>query len=254
MSEIEAEAEASLGHARCSLDRRIPGRHILARRDRFSDLRYHRHVRRDSGLPSVLRTPQLQHQPMVSVLSGLVGRDQFATRTDLVGSGPSRHHHRHPDTEDDWHTPLHGFWHAHNGWLESPHILDVSYDRVPDLTRYPEMRFIDTFYHIPALLMIATLAAIGSYLQAHYPALGTSAWQMVVWGFFVRTVIVWHLTFTTNSVLHLWGSRRFDTNDNSRNSYVLSDQVLGGAAPRARCQDAAGRRARRGARSAGIDV
>jgi stearoyl-CoA desaturase (delta-9 desaturase) len=99
-----------------------------------------------------------------------------------------RHHHRHPDTEDDWHTPLHGFWHAHNGWLESPHILDVSYDRVPDLTRYPEMRFIDTFYHIPALLMIATLAAIGSYLQAHYPALGTSAWQMVVWGFFVRTV------------------------------------------------------------------
>ncbi|NCF29438.1 MAG: acyl-CoA desaturase [Gammaproteobacteria bacterium] len=138
-----------------------------------------------------------------------------------------RHHHRHPDTEDDWHTPLHGFWHAHNGWLESPHILDVSYDRVPDLTRYPEMRFIDTFYHIPALLMIATLAAIGSYLQAHYPALGTSAWQMVVWGFFVRTVIVWHLTFTTNSVLHLWGSRRFDTNDNSRNSYVLGVINLG---------------------------
>lgn len=132
-----------------------------------------------------------------------------------------RHHHRYPDTADDWHSPLDGFWHAHNGWLESPHILDVSYDRVEDLARYAELRFIDTFYHIPAVLMIAALAATGGYLQAHYPALGTSAWQMVVWGFFVRTVIVWQLTFTTNSVLHLWGSRRFDTNDNSRNSFVL---------------------------------
>jgi len=138
-----------------------------------------------------------------------------------------RHHHRHPDTADDWHTPLDGFWHAHNGWLESPHILSVSYDRVGDLARYPEMRFIDAFYHIPALIMIAALAAIGSYLQTHYPALGTNAWQMVVWGFFVRTVIVWQLTFTTNSVLHLWGSRRFDTDDNSRNSYVLGVINLG---------------------------
>ncbi len=138
-----------------------------------------------------------------------------------------RHHHRHSDTDDDWHSPRHGLWHAHNGWLESPHILQVSYDKVKDLTRYPEMRFIDTFYHIPALLMIAILAFVGSYLQSRDPALGTSAWQMVIWGFFVRTVITWHLTFTTNSLLHVWGKQRFDTGDDSRNSYLFGILNLG---------------------------
>ncbi len=138
-----------------------------------------------------------------------------------------RQHHLHSDSEGDWHSPRDGFWHAHHGWLESPNILLVNYDRVSDLTRYPELKFLDTFYFIPALLIVAALAVIGAYLEARYPALGTSAWQMVVWGFFVRTVIVWQLSFTTNSLLHLSGWTRFDTGDDSRNSYVLGVINLG---------------------------
>ena len=111
--------------------------------------------------------------------------------------------------------------------FRSPDILFVEYDRVADLTRYPELRFFNTFYFIPALLVVAVLAVIGAYLAAHFPELGTSAWQMVVWGFFVRTVIVWQLSFTTNSLLHFSGWKRFDTGDDSRNSYVLGVINLG---------------------------
>ncbi len=138
-----------------------------------------------------------------------------------------RHHHRHSDTDQDWHSPRHGFWHAHNGWLESPRILDVSYEKVKDLSCYPELRLLDTFYHVPAIVMIVALAATGAYLDSFRPELGTNAWQMVVWGFFVRTVIVWQLTFATNSVLHKWGNKRFDNGDDSRNNYIMGVINLG---------------------------
>lgn len=75
--------------------------------------------------------------------------------------------------------------------------------------------------------MIAFLAMTGAYLDSHRPELNTSAWQLVVWGFFVRTVIVWQLTFTTNSVLHRWGKQRFDNGDDSRNNYLLGIINLG---------------------------
>lgn len=138
-----------------------------------------------------------------------------------------RQHHSHSDSEGDWHSPRDGFWHAHHGWLESPDVLMVSYDRVKDLTRYPELRFIDNFYYVPAAALPAALAAIGWYLEAHYPELGTNAWQMVAWGFFVRTAIVWQLTFIVNSLLHTWGWKRFDNHDESRNSYILGVINLG---------------------------
>ena len=138
-----------------------------------------------------------------------------------------RQHHSRSDKEGDWHSPREGFWHAHHGWLESPDILMVSYDRVSDLTRFPELRFLDSYYYIPALLMAAALAAIGGYLEFRYPELGTNAWQMLIWGFFVRTAIVWQLTFSVNSLLHMWGRKRFDTGDDSRNSTVLALMTLG---------------------------
>lgn len=138
-----------------------------------------------------------------------------------------RQHHSHSDSEGDWHSPRDGFWHAHHGWLESPDILMASYDKVSDLTKYPELRFLDTFYFVPALLLAAALAALGAYLETRHPALGTSAWQMLVWGFFVRTALVWQLTFSVNSFLHKWGRKRFETGDDSRNSHLLGVLTLG---------------------------
>lgn len=128
-----------------------------------------------------------------------------------------RHHHAHSDKDGDWHSPRSGFWHAHMGWLASPRILSVDTDRVRDLVVYPELRWLETWYHVPSVAIIAALAWLGSYLETNYPNLGTNAWQMVVWGFFVKAFVVWQLSFAVNSLLHTWGSKRFDTGDNSRN-------------------------------------
>jgi stearoyl-CoA desaturase (delta-9 desaturase) len=128
-----------------------------------------------------------------------------------------REHHAKADTDGDWHSPRHGFWHAHMGWLDSPRILECDAARVPDLTGYAELRWLDTWYHLPSLVLIAILGWLGAYLQAHYPQLGTSAWQMIVWGFLIKATVVWQLTFAVNSVGHKWGEKRFDTGDDSRN-------------------------------------
>ncbi len=128
-----------------------------------------------------------------------------------------RHHHAHSDMPGDWHSPRHGFWHAHMGWLGSPRILSVDTDRVRDLTIFPELRWLENWYHLPSVLMIAALAWLGSYLEANHPDLGTNASQMVVWGFFIKAFVVWQLSFAVNSLLHMWGTQRFDTGDDSRN-------------------------------------
>lgn len=129
-----------------------------------------------------------------------------------------RHHHAHSDTDEDWHSPRHGFWHAHMGWLSSPRILAVDVDRVRDLCRYPELRWLETWYHVPSLALVAVLALAGAWLEASHPSLGANAWQLVVWGFFVKSVLVWQLSFAVNSVLHVWGERRFATGDDSANA------------------------------------
>ena len=95
--------------------------------------------------------------------------------------------------------------------------MSVNVERVRDLAIYPELRWLETWYHLPSAAIIAALAGLGNYLDANYPALGTNAWQMVVWGFFVKAFVVWQLTFAVNSLLHMRGSRRFNTGDDSRN-------------------------------------
>ena len=62
----------------------------------------------------------------------------------------------------------------------------------------------------------------GSWLGATYPDLGTSGPQMLVWGFFVSTIVLFHATVTINSLAHQFGSRRFETRDDSRNNWMLA--------------------------------
>lgn len=138
-----------------------------------------------------------------------------------------RHHHRHTDTEDDFHSPRRGLWHAHMGWLMSRKIYEVDYGNVRDLAAVPELRWLDRWYHLPSLAYIAALAGLGAWLQARWPALGTGPGQMVVWGFLVRTVLLWQATFCINSLMHVIGTQRYATGDDSRNSLLLALITLG---------------------------
>ena len=126
-----------------------------------------------------------------------------------------RRHHRYSDTPDDAHSPRHGgFFHSHVGWF-----LDGSHDRadlsnVKDLVRYPELRFLDKHKWMPIVAYAVMCFAIG----------GASG---LVWGFVVSTIAVLHMTALINSLAHVWGSRRFDTKDDSRNNALLAIFTLG---------------------------
>lgn len=139
-----------------------------------------------------------------------------------------RHHHKHSDTEEDIHPPrLQGLWYAHVGWVLSAQYIETRYELVKDLTKFPELRFLDRNHLIPPLLLLSGLGAVGYLLQLNVPSLNTSAAQLIVWGFCISTTLVYHGTFLINSLAHVVGTQRFVTGDDSRNSFLLALITLG---------------------------
>ena len=125
-----------------------------------------------------------------------------------------RDHHRHADRPEDVHSPRHGWWWSHVGWILSTERDRYDAARVADFGRYPELRWLDRHHWVP-------LAALGA---AIYLAGGAAAF---VWGFLLATVALYHATFAINSVAHIWGSRPFATADDSRNNFLLALVTLG---------------------------
>lgn len=149
-------------------------------------------------------------------------------RGPLWWASHHRHHHQYSDQELDFHSPeRHGFWWSHIGWMTSPSNLATNYQRVPDLTRFPELVFLNRFDWLVPLVMAGLLYGLGAGLQHTWPGLGTSGLQMLVWGFFISTVVLFHATCTINSLAHLWGSQRFDSRDTSRNNFWLALLTMG---------------------------
>ncbi len=139
-----------------------------------------------------------------------------------------RHHHQHSDQPEDIHSPVvkDAFW-AHIGWILCRAYREIQHDRIKDLSKFPELRFIDRFHVLPVLSLIAVLYLTGALLDAYFPALGTNGIQMVMWGFFVSTIMVYHVTFLVNSATHIFGKKRFVTNDESRNSFWVALLTFG---------------------------
>lgn len=139
-----------------------------------------------------------------------------------------RHHHAHSDEEADKHSPRqHGFLWSHIGWITSSKNFPTDYRRVKDLARYPELVFLNRFdVLIPALFAVA-LFLFGHVLWRLFPQLGTTGFQMLVWGFFISTTALFHGTACINSMAHVWGRKRYETGDDSRNSFLLSLITLG---------------------------
>jgi len=135
--------------------------------------------------------------------------------TAAMQKGPLRwaghhvNHHKFADREGDPHSPMvSGVYYAHLGWF----LNDTKYDRVEatnpvirDFSTVPEIAFLDRFFGVPPLMM-----AVALYLAGGMP------W--VVWGFCLPTMTLAHATFAINSINHMFGSRRFETVDESRNN------------------------------------
>lgn len=139
-----------------------------------------------------------------------------------------RHHHKHSDTEDDHHSPvIYGFLWAHVGWFLSTVNQHTDEKLVKDLTKFPELVFLNRHYKVVPILLALSLYLIGHALYLWVPALGTNGLQMLTWGFFISTVLLYHGTFTINSVGHVFGTKRYKTGDESRNNWMLAFITLG---------------------------
>jgi stearoyl-CoA desaturase (delta-9 desaturase) len=126
-----------------------------------------------------------------------------------------RHHHRHSDDPQDVHSPRQrGFWWSHVGWVLSPDWHETHYDGVKDLARFPELVLLDRWHWVPPTLLGFGLLAWGG-------------WPLVLWGFCLSTVLLWHGTFAINSLSHVFGSRRYATDDDSRNNAFFALLTLG---------------------------
>ncbi|MFW1947403.1 acyl-CoA desaturase [Acinetobacter bereziniae] len=150
-----------------------------------------------------------------------------AQRGPLWWAAYHRYHHRFTDTEHDPHSSTYGFWYSHLGWFLNDYNFATRKEVVKDWLKYPELVWLDRFSLIIVLLTAVSIYALGEWLAVVYPSLATSGLQLLVWGFVVSTVLLIHATLCINSLAHLYGSRDFETEDQSRNNLFLSIITLG---------------------------
>ena len=149
-------------------------------------------------------------------------------RGPLWWAAHHRHHHRFADTEKDIHSPSrHGFLWSHMGWLTSSANFPTKMQYVKDWARFPELRWINRFDTVIPILLAVALFVSGSFLEIYAPQLGTNGPQLLIWGFFISSVVLFHGTVTINSLDHMFGSRRYNTPDTSRNNAFLALITLG---------------------------
>jgi stearoyl-CoA desaturase (delta-9 desaturase) len=137
------------------------------------------------------------------------------------------HHHANSDDPADPHSPLQkGFWKSHVGWFLTVEGFQTRWRYVRSWNRFPELRFLNRFDVVPPILLALSLFALGAALE-DVPQANTNRWQMLVWGFFISTIALYHGTFTVNSMAHGFGSRRYATKDDSRNNFWIALITLG---------------------------
>lgn len=126
-----------------------------------------------------------------------------------------RAHHQYSDTEEDIHSPgLRGFWYSHVGWILADRYDPTDLPRVRDFARFAELRWLNRWHLVPPIALAVALFFLGG-------------WSALIWGFFVSTVLLWHGSFMVNSLSHLFGRRRYETSDTSRNSFFIALLTMG---------------------------
>lgn len=125
-----------------------------------------------------------------------------------------RVHHKLSDLPGDVHSPIQdSFWYAHIGWLFDD-TGETRWDKIRDFAKYPELVWLNKYWAVPPAML-----GVACWLIAGWPGLFI--------GFFLSTVLLWHNTFLINSVTHIWGKKRFDTTDESRNNLFTAILTLG---------------------------
>ncbi|MGC9220231.1 MAG: acyl-CoA desaturase [Solirubrobacteraceae bacterium] len=142
-----------------------------------------------------------------------------------------RKHHAFSDAEGDPHSPhvghgegFAGFWHAHAGWLMETQGQANWRRYAADLYEDPAMRLIGRLFPLWVLLTLL-IPALAGFLLSGFSALG--ALEGFIWGGLVRVFFVHHVTWSVNSICHIFGRRRFSVDDHSTNVWWLAPFSLG---------------------------
>lgn len=129
-----------------------------------------------------------------------------------------RYHHTYSDTDQDPHSPKKGFLWSHVSWLFGRENFLANYDSYkkycPDMTKDKVVVFLDKWHLLPTFALGAVLYWMGG-------------WSFVVWGVFVRSLMVYHSTWLVNSASHIWGYRSYKTTDASRNNWWVALLTFG---------------------------
>jgi len=148
-------------------------------------------------------------------------------RGPLWWAAHHRMHHRHSDTEQDSHSPHHkNFLWSHTLWFMTDYALPTFLKEIPDWAKFKELRFINRYDWIAVLFL-----ALGCYFLGEWSAFqawsGMNGLSMLAWGFFLPTVLLYHATFSVNSLTHMFGKKKYDTGDESRNNWFVSIITFG---------------------------
>jgi stearoyl-CoA desaturase (delta-9 desaturase) len=129
-----------------------------------------------------------------------------------------RIHHQNSDMDGDPHTPQHGAFWAHMGWIifgEAKHNDTAKMAKyAPDLAKIPFYVWLNNYHWLPIIVLSAILYAFGGL-------------QLVLWATCLRVVLGLHATWLVNSATHMFGTRRFETRDDSRNSWWVAILTFG---------------------------
>ncbi len=129
-----------------------------------------------------------------------------------------RIHHAHTERDGDPHSPRHGFWWSHMGWIvrgvSDNREVELSSRHAQDLAKDRFHIWLSSWNFMPALVLAGILYQLGG-------------WQFILWGICVRVVFSWHATCFVNSAAHVWGRRRFETRDDSRNNWWVALMTFG---------------------------
>ncbi len=121
-----------------------------------------------------------------------------------------RDHHKYSDQPEDIHSVRQsGLFESHVGWILSRRYNETKLDRIKDFAQYPELRWLNQYPMTPAVLLAVAMFAFGGA-------------PLLMWGFFVPTVLLWHGTFTINSLSHVFGKVRYESKDDSKNNWLLA--------------------------------
>jgi stearoyl-CoA desaturase (Delta-9 desaturase) len=145
-----------------------------------------------------------------------IGAQSSGQGSVLKWAATHHYHHANSDSQLDLHSPSQrGFWYSHMGWLFNQDYTLAASSFPKYLTKFPELVWLDRYYYLPTIILAML---VGAFL----------GWPGLFMGYGLSTVLGFHATFSVNSLAHMFGTRRFNTPDDSRNNWFVSLVMLGG--------------------------